>query len=86
MKEVLRTCCVCRKKQNKFHMNRISNQGENVFLDNKKEHGGKATYICKNNDCLNTLVSKKVLNRVFKHNFNIDVYKKLSEELIDTKY
>ncbi len=86
MKEVLRTCCVCRKKQNKNLMYRLSNQGEKIFIDNKKKYCGKATYVCKNDECINSLVNKKVLNKIFKHNIGIDVYKRISEELIDTKH
>ncbi len=86
MKEVFRTCCVCRKKQNKNDLNRISKQGEKVIIDNKKEFGGKATYVCKNENCITMLVNKKMLNKVYKCNFSNEVYKNISEELIDTKH
>lgn len=86
MKEVLRTCCACRTKHKKNDLHRISKQNEKVVIDEKKQFGGKATYVCKNFDCITMLLNKKILNKVFKYNFNSEVYKKIGEELIETKH
>ena len=81
MKEVLRTCCVCRTKQDKYNMIRIVNCQDNFIVDNKKQFTGKATYVCKTETCQNMLLKKKALNRVFKCNISEEKYIKLNEEL-----
>ena len=82
MKTVLRMCCVCRTKQNKNEMSRLVNIDDDIVVDNKKECNGKATYVCKNNQCLENLVKKRVLNKVFRKNLKNEVYEKIKEELV----
>ena len=81
MKEVLRTCCVCKTKQDKHNMTRIVNNNNNYIIDDKKQSNGKATYVCKNKQCIDTLEKKKSLNRAFKTNVSEEIYKKIVEEL-----
>ena len=81
MKVVLRTCCVCKKKLNKNDMSRIVKIEDKLFLDNKKEKCGKATYICKDIQCKENLIKKKVLNKVFRFNFNQEQYENLLKEI-----
>lgn len=78
MNEVLRLCCVCRTKQNKRNMTRITKQEDGVTIDNNKQTLGKAVYVCPN--CKETLIKKKVLNRAFRCNISQEQYDKLSEE------
>ena len=82
MKIVLRMCCVCRKKQNKNDMVRLVNTNEDIVVDNKKNFNGKATYVCKTSECLDVLVKKRILNKVFRKNIKNEIYDKLKEELV----
>lgn len=82
MKIVLRMCCVCRKKQNKNDMVRLVNTNEDIVVDNKKKFNGKATYVCKTSECIDILVKKKILNKVFRKNIKNEIYDKLKEELV----
>ena len=85
MKEVLRTCHVCRTKQNKLNMNRIVKQNDDFVVDNNKLLSGRAIYICKNNECLNIMLKKRTLNRMYRTNINEECYIKLIEELSNCK-
>lgn len=81
MKEVLRMCCVCREKQNKYDMTRIVYKDGVLMIDNNKQSGGKATYVCKKDECKENLIKKKTLNRIYKCSITQESYNKISEEL-----
>ncbi len=81
MKEIIRTCCVCKKKQDKKNMIRITLVNDEVYLDNLKQKTGKGCYVCNDNSCKTALISKKILNRVYKLNISQEIYNKLFEEL-----
>ena len=81
MKQIQRMCCVCKKHQNKFDMTRITYNQSNLCIDDKKQTCGKATYVCNDLNCRKTLISKKILNRVFKENISDNEYQKLTQEL-----
>lgn len=81
MKEVLRTCCVCRTKQDKLNMNRVVKTEEGFVVDNKKNQNGRAIYICKKQECIDLILKKRVLNRIYRTNINDESYIKLIEEL-----
>ena len=81
MSEILRTCCVCRKKQDKKNMIRITLQDKILYVDNQKQHTGKGCYVCNSEECKKNIIAKKVLNRVYKYNIEQEQYNKLCEEL-----
>lgn len=83
MKDVVRMCCVCRKKQVKSLMIRIVKQNNSLEIDNNKHLTGKACYVCKDKNCVDIMINKKVLNRTFKQNYSCEIYDKLREELLD---
>jgi len=85
MSEVLRTCCVCRTKQDKHNMIRVSYYNNILHIDNEKNNKGKGCYICNNEECVKNLVAKKVLNRVYRCNIEQKQYTKLCEELKNCK-
>ena len=72
-----RTCIACRKIRNQDEMLRISKQQERIEINTKSN--GRGAYICKNNDCINLVIKKHLLNRAFKCNLDNEIYEKLGE-------
>jgi len=70
-----RTCIVCRNKFDKDLLVRISKDANGDLCVGSKV--GRGTYICKSEQCKKNLVSKKVLNKVFKKQISDDVYRQV---------
>ena len=81
MKHVQRICQVCRNKFAKNDLNRIVFCDGKLEIDNHKKKCGRALYICNNDSCLNLISKKKIFNRIYKVNFEIEEYNKLLEEI-----
>lgn len=81
MRQVQRLCQVCRKKYDKQSLNRIVCNDNILSLDSKKQKCGKACYICNSSQCLEQMEKRKIFNRVYKKNFDIEIYKKIVEEI-----
>lgn len=78
---VTRMCHVCRQKMNQNDLIRITKTENGFVVDNNKKVSGRAFYVCKNNDCILNLKTKRVLNRIYKTNFNDSVYDKIIEDI-----
>lgn len=83
MKQITRSCFICRNTFNKKELNRIVKTSDGqFFLDKTGKANGRGAYICNCQDCLNKLKNPKIMNKAFKCEFPVEVYIKLCEELI----
>ena len=81
MEQVQRMCQVCRNRFNKKDLNRFVFDKNQLFVDNQKKHNGKACYVCKNKTCLDSILKKKVFNRIYKTNFDTNQYENILKEI-----
>lgn len=51
----IRSCIVCRKKNNKNDLFRIISKDKKAYYDIKQSVNSRGIYICKNIDCINKL-------------------------------
>lgn len=83
---IIRTCIVCRKKDNKDEFFRIVKTSTNeIILDENGKSFGRGCYVCKNEDCCNKLKKNKALNRAYKTNITEVVYDKLQQSINNKK-
>ena len=71
-----RRCIACRQTNLKQNLIRICRVDGEYIIDSTYKALGRSAYICKNNNCLNKVIDKKLLNRAFKTNL-VDIYSKL---------
>lgn len=78
--EILRTCCICRKKMPKKELIRIvkTSTGK-ILVDRNGKAEGRGAYICKSDECKNNLKKSKGLNRAFKCPVNDEIYTEILE-------
>ena len=70
-----RTCIVCRKKGDKSNFIKIvKNKNGEVLIETDKKLDGRGAYVCKNEQCLNSLKKTKALNRAFKTAIPENIY------------
>lgn len=81
MRQVQRMCQVCRNKFDKNDLIRIVLDENRLFIDDNKSRKGKGCYICKNHNCLDMILKKKVFNRVYKLNFDTVQYEKILKDI-----
>ena len=63
-----RKCVACRQTNLKQNLIRVCRVGADYIVDTTYKALGRSAYICKNNDCLTKVITKKLLNRAFKTN------------------
>ena len=63
-----RRCIACRQTNLKQNMLRVCRVGQEYIIDEHYKANGRSAYMCKNNDCINKVIDKKLLNRAFKTN------------------
>lgn len=74
----IRKCIVCGEQFQKNELIRIvKNKDGEVKIDHSERLNGRGAYICKNNNCLETAIKKKLLNRHLKTNVDSQIYKEL---------
>ncbi len=82
MKEILRTCVCCRKKQDHRLMFRIVRKPEgNVVFDKSYKENGRGAYLCKNIECINKAKKSRVLDRQLECNIPVEIYDQLLLEI-----
>lgn len=72
-----RRCIACRNHHLKSEMIRISKNMDTINIGDDKKLVGRGVYVCKNAECINLVIKKKMLNRAFSTNINDSVYDKL---------
>ena len=72
---------MCQEKFEKKDLIRIAAIENEISLDKSGKSGGRGAYICKNPDCHDKLLKKRVLNRAFKRNVDTFVYEQILKEI-----
>ena len=81
----LRQCLACRDMKPKNELIRVvklANSNEFVF-DSTGKLNGRGAYICNNDNCINLVIKKKLINRSYKTNISNDIYESLKGESFD---
>lgn len=74
-----RRCVACRANKQQNEMIRIARVNQECLIDEKNKLGGRGAYVCKAKECINLTIKKKLLNRAFKTNLDVQIYEKLGE-------
>lgn len=70
----MRTCIICRSKIEKKNLLRIvCNKEGDIFYDPTGKANGRGAYICSDPKCVDTFLSKNVLERVFKRPVDAEI-------------
>jgi len=75
----LRMCVSCRQMMAKQNMYRVVRTPDGYKFDAENSADGRGAYVCKNSNCVQLCLNKKLFNRAFKTEVSDDVYKALSE-------
>lgn len=82
----MRTCIACREMKPKSEMTRVvKNADGEIRMDATGKAPGRGAYICRNEECLKKLRTKKLLNRAFLTDVAADVYQRVGEDGVDEK-
>lgn len=83
MKKVpIRKCIACNEHFEKKSLIRVVKTPEgNIVLDNTGKQNGRGAYVCRSQACLNQVLSKKNLQRVFQCQIEEDVIEGLKAKL-----
>ncbi len=76
----MRTCIACKTVKPKKELIRIVKGEDGITLDRTGKKNGRGAYICDDVECVNKLVSKKCLNRVFEMPVSDQTYAKILED------
>lgn len=74
-----RRCVACRENKQQADMLRITRINNEFIIDEKQKLGGRGAYVCKNANCINLTIKKRLLNRAYKQNIENELYNKLGE-------
>lgn len=77
----LRMCLSCRNMKPKNELIRIVKNDDGFHIDEKGKINGRGAYICKNQECVDIALKKKVLNKNFGCNVDIEFYNLLKERI-----
>ncbi len=76
----LRMCMVCRKRQEKEQLLRITRFGDGVIaVDSSGKMPGRGAYLCRSKECLISAQKRKVLERAFSQKVNPEIYSQICE-------
>lgn len=81
----LRMCVACKESKPKKDLIRIVKNEETFLIDKTGKLNGRGSYICNNEECINILLKRKILNKVFKINISQDIYDKLKEQFFENR-
>ena len=77
----MRMCTGCREMKPKKELQRIVKSPEGVIsVDRVGRMPGRGAYVCKNPECFEKCVKKRVFDRVFQEKLSDEVYESLKEE------
>ena len=77
----MRMCVGCREMKPKKELIRVVRQPSGqVLLDRTGKAAGRGAYVCKNPECFEKCVKKRVFDRVFQEKLSDEVYESLKEE------
>ncbi|MBR0374771.1 MAG: YlxR family protein [Mogibacterium sp.] len=65
----MRRCIGCMTSYPKNTLIRIAYDGQQLTVDTTGRARGRGVYLCRNEECINTAIKRRALNRNFKTNF-----------------
>ena len=74
-----RTCIACRSKKNQNDMIRVCKFNGIISVEKHHSPYGRGAYICKSKNCVDLVIKKRLLNRAFKANLDVEIYNQLGE-------
>ena len=74
-----RKCVACRNSKQQNEMLRIARIENEYVIDEKNKLGGRGAYVCRDKSCIDLTIKKRLLNRSFKTNLDVQIYEKLGE-------
>lgn len=74
-----RRCVACRKNKQQNEMLRIAKRENEFLIDIQHKIGGRGAYICKDAQCLQLTIKKRLLNKAYKMNVGEDIYKQIGD-------
>ena len=74
-----RRCVACRDSKQQNEMLRIARINNGYVIDEFNKLGGRGAYVCRNNSCIELTIKKRLLNRSFKTDLDVQIYEKLGE-------
>lgn len=74
-----RRCVACRESKQQKEMLRIARINEDYIIDLTQKLGGRGAYVCNDHKCIDLTIKKRLLNRAFKTNLDVQIYEKLGE-------
>ena len=73
----MRMCVVCRARQQKQHLVRISTLNGEAVVDNYKQQTTRAIYVCKQPECTQKLIKNKLIKRLLHADANENFYNEI---------
>lgn len=74
-----RRCVACRKNKQQNEMLRIAKRENEFLIDMQHKIGGRGAYICKDAQCLQLTIRKRLLNKAYKMNVGENIYKQIGD-------
>lgn len=74
-----RRCIACKASKQKQDLIRVAKLNNTLSIDYSSFGDGRGAYICKDKNCIELTIKKKLLNRAFKSNLDSEIYIKLGE-------
>lgn len=74
-----RKCVACRESKQQNEMLRIARINNKYLIDEQHKLDGRGAYVCKNPQCVQLTIKKKLLNRSFKTNVDFQIYEELGK-------
>ncbi len=74
-----RKCVACKESKYQYDMLRLTKIDNQITIDKKHALGGHGAYVCKNRDCIELAIKKKLFNKAFKMNIDNSIYIQLGE-------
>lgn len=80
----MRTCTGCRQAKSKKELIRVVRDKEGkVFVDVTGKQNGRGAYICPDEQCLDSAIKNKGLERTLKTSISQEIYQELRKALGD---
>lgn len=74
-----RKCVACRQTRQQNEMLRIARINNEYIIDFDQKLDGRGAYVCKDQKCIDLTIKKRLLNKSFKTNLDVQIYEKLGE-------
>ena len=75
-----RMCDLCRNMFKTPDLIRVVKSADGASIDLTGKKAGRGAYVCKNPECFEKCVKKRVFDRVFQEKLSDEVYESLKEE------